>query len=772
MSLGLSMISTTADAQLDTTAQLNDQLTFVEDNYYFRSLDSAMFWYEKIAHQARDQHRWFTLLETEIQMAWCALHHQRLDTLPPLLRQAEITARTRNVALDTLDSDYSLRANIPYTWGLYYTYTEDHIEAINAYREVLSTDEVFSDSSLVSDTYYSTSVSYRTLENYRQSISYQQLALAWLPKNYYGTWYWYHQGVITQALGKSYLDFGLYANDTTRLTRAKNLFVAALTLLSRYDDEERARHAIHTAYQYLTKWFVATEAYDSALYYLQKSVPFQRSEDPELFETYELWGNIYLEKHQIEEARIYFHKALDHLTEIYGNRHPKKAEAYNLLAATYSAEQQWSKAVASLQQALIQSTNNFIDTAVTSNPPISHLTPPNRFVLETLLQKANVLYQLNKRTPHDTASLLLALQTYRLANEVLDQMRQTFPSLEYKQFLSAKASSLYEQAIRASLRAHELGLTQKDFLAEAFYFSEKGKAATLLEAVRTSEARSFADIPPELLEQENELKRKLTYWENELYQAQDDSSRRVFRNRAFETREAYNSLVKRLEVAYPNYYRLKYDTQVTGLAQLQATLPQETTLLSFSYGDSVLYAFTVRREEVHYHTVALDSVFHRRLENVLQTISQYDYRQAGDPSAFQQFTKDAHQLYQTLVQPSLDAVTGSVEQLIIIPDGLLGYLPFNVLLTEPPSTTRVNYQQLPYLVKQLPVSYEYSATLLTTPSPRKRNVSYSYTGFAPSYSEAPLAESREVRTTLERTVVGLRTTALQSRRSRLRVGLV
>ena len=95
------------------------------------------------------------------------------------------------------------------------------------------------------------------------------------------------------------------------------------------------------------------------------------------------------------------------------------------------------------------------------------------------------------------------------------------------------------------------------------------------------------------------------------------------------------------------------------------------------------------------------------------------------------------------------------EQLIIIPDGLLGYLPFDVLLTEKIAPTRVDYQSLPYLVKQLPVSYEYSATLLTTPTPPSDEVPYAYLGFAPSYPEAPLAESREVRTTLDGKRLGL-----------------
>ena len=55
---------------------------------------------------------------------------------------------------------------------------------------------------------------------------------------------------------------------------------------------------------------------------------------------------------------------------------------------------------------------------------------------------------------------------------------------------------------------HTLGLNAQNYLAEAFYFAEKSKGATLLEAVKDAEARSFSHIPTELLERENEMKQK------------------------------------------------------------------------------------------------------------------------------------------------------------------------------------------------------------------------------------------------------------------------
>ena len=751
--LGFFLSTNSLQAQLDTTLQLSEQLIFVEDTYFYQDLDSALYWYQQIAEQAKIEQQWPALLEAEIQAAWCAMHYQRLDKLPDLLSQAESTIRAHEAAFDTLDPDHTLRLNVPYTWGLYYTYTEDQAKAIESYQQVIAEKRVLVDSSLVSDTYYSIAASYSRLGNYKQAATYYQRAISWIPKKAYGQQYSYHKALALRALGTTYLSYELYGGDTLLLEKVKDLYTQSLKLLRPYRNKERGRHAMMAGYRALAKWHKTTKNYDSALYYLQQSFDFSRPQEPQLIEDYNLWGDLHLEQHQFERAREYYQKALDITTNTYGDKHPEKSAIFHRIAESYMKQSQWSESLSYLQQAIIQSTNDINSISGYQNPSLEQLTPLNRFLLDILLTKASVLYQVG--TEGDKTALLAAIETHRLAAHVIDQMRQTFPSLEYKQFISAKAATLYEQAIRASLRAHELGLTRQDFLAEAFYFSEKGKAATLLEAVKTTEARSFADIPAELLEQENELKRELTYWENQLYSAEDDSAQQVFRNYAFETREAYNSLIKRLEAEYPNYYQLKYDTDVVGLAQVQAHLPRNAALLSFSYGDSALYAFTVRTDTVQYHTIVLDSLFRRRLENVLQSISRYDFARADDPSAFQQFTEDTHQLYQTLVQPSVATSVNPVEQLIIIPDGLLGYLPFDVLLTETATTSRIDYGRLPYLVKQLPISYEYSATLLTNTTNTEQVPLYPYLGFAPSYQEAPLAESREVRTTLDGRMLGL-----------------
>ena len=754
LSIGLCVAIPSQGQSADPITQsIEEQLVRIEASYYYTDLDSALRLYQQVAHQTGRYERWDLQLKIYLQMAWCADYHSALDTLQYYLERAKKISALKVAALDTLDEQQSIRLMIPYTEGIYYYAVEDFQQSIQSFFRIVSpSSPAFDyDSMLVFGTYSYIGQAYYENANYHQASAYHQRAIQWLPRATFQSNirnYYYYQAINYLYLGQCYLSEARYENKLDAYRLARDNISVALELLRKHPNDAAYQNSLSAAYEQLAEWHRLQQHYDSALWYSNRALRLYSEGSQQ--QAFFYIGRTYAEKGNYQKALNYLRQSLEGLA---ADQTVKAAASHLEIGTVYARQGQWNEAILSYQESLSLLVDPFEPKSIFENPSFSS-SSVRQELLNVLIAKANALAEKSKISA-DTLELLAAFDTYQRAVEAIDQMRQTFPSLAYKQFLSAQSATLYEQAIRASLRAHELGLTQKDFLAEAFYFSEKGKAATLLEAVRTSEARSFADIPAALLEQENELKRKLTYWENELYQAHNDSSRQVLRNRAFETREAYNSLVKQLEEEYPNYYQLKYDTKVTNLAQLQATLPRNAVLLSFSYGDSTLYTFTVRADAVHYHTVPLDSTFHRRLENVLQTISRYDYRQAGDLSAFQQFADDAHQLYRTLIQPSLDAVAAPVEQLIIIPDGLLGYLPFDVLLTEMPTTTQVNYQQLSYLVKQLPVSYEYSATLLTMPSPPQHEVPYSYAGFAPSYSEAPLADSREVRTTLDGQLLGL-----------------
>ena len=75
-------------------------------------------------------------------------------------------------------------------------------------------------------------------------------------------------------------------------------------------------------------------------------------------------------------------------------------------------------------------------------------------------------------------------------------------------------------------------------------------------------------------------------------------------------------------------------------------------------------------------------------------------------------TTAGYYLYQVLIQPAETFLTKK-SNLVIIPDGILNYLPFEVLLTgNTAKNQEISYADLPYLVKKYSISYGQSASVL------------------------------------------------------------
>ena len=73
----------------------------------------------------------------------------------------------------------------------------------------------------------------------------------------------------------------------------------------------------------------------------------------------------------------------------------------------------------------------------------------------------------------------------------------------------------------------------------------------------------------------------------------------------------------------------------------------------------------------------------------------------------EEYAKVAYDLYTKLIAPVQKELQ---HKLIIVPDGVLNYIPFEALLTE--QTVKVkSYKNLPYFIKEHQISYNYSATL-------------------------------------------------------------
>ena len=148
--------------------------------------------------------------------------------------------------------------------------------------------------------------------------------------------------------------------------------------------------------------------------------------------------------------------------------------------------------------------------------------------------------------------------------------------------------------------------------------------------------------------------------------------------------------------------------ETVSLKAVQEMCPdQNTVFLEYMVGDtssSCLWVITKSKKEIFKIPAG------NKLKDKIEAIrfALLDPKQGA--SEF--FINSAASLYEELVKPA-EPYLNSSGRLIIIPDGILNYLPFEVLLTEKPqNVTNVKYSGLPYLVSKYPVSYVQSASVL------------------------------------------------------------
>ena len=73
----------------------------------------------------------------------------------------------------------------------------------------------------------------------------------------------------------------------------------------------------------------------------------------------------------------------------------------------------------------------------------------------------------------------------------------------------------------------------------------------------------------------------------------------------------------------------------------------------------------------------------------------------------------------------------STRHLLVIPYGILQYVPYGILM---PSDTQDDFRHLPYLIKTHNIQYAWSIALMQQPLLSATSIEEDYTGFAPRFS--------------------------------------
>ena len=440
--------------------------------------------------------------------------------------------------------------------------------------------------------------------------------------------------------------------------------------------------------------------------------------------SYSNLGSTFKETGNYEKALDYHSKALKIRTELLGKSHSKVATSFNFIGSIYEEIKDYKKAIEFYEQSLTVRRNVFEDY----HPEVANSY--NNIAHIYLLQK----------------DYKTALSYGAKAIKVLDKMRSRFSSKRTKQVHLSENFEIFENAIWTSMEVANSN-TNSDELNEAFIYNEKAKSNLLIEAIRTSQATKFSGIPDSMLRKEYDLGIDIAHYEKKKFgeqqkgKSKNDSLLRTYDSKLFDFKREYDDLINLFEKSYPNYFKLKYNTDVVSVKEVQEMLQSGQAVVEYFTGENAIYVFVITSNDFQVIPIAKDFSLEDLVTKLRQGIYTYHLSRLRSDQLFNDYadslTLASHQIYQYIFAPILEKVS-LPEQLIIVPDGVLGYVPFELLIKELPEKNSL-FGTHEYLLKDHLISYSYSATLLKEMRQRQHSkTKYGFLAFAPHFKNEEL----------------------------------
>lgn len=510
-----------------------------------------------------------------------------------------------------------------------------------------------------------------------------------------------------------------------------------------YQIWQAAYGAVHEkiAYAYLSFGILAAvqgrnqEALDYFEQERQMKVRVYGPAHPDLAWSYNNLGLLYVRLGEHDKAFKAHKQALDMLRHTFGPRHPYLAQAHFNLADIHRIRGNTRRRLSQLQKALISVHASFSDTSLQANPSPTQVLD-DREALRMLHQKALALQALAAEAGDHW--LEAAFETYLAADELVDHMRSGYRSETSRLQLQAVAYRLYESAMAL---VHQLYQRTREarYADAALAFSDKTKAMALLAQRREDRALHFAQLPDSLLEQERALAAQLSLLDRNISSVRDTTQRLQLQATRFDLQRAHDRLVTHVETHYPSYHQLKYPGPPPSLQTAQRLLTSRQSLFSFFAGDSSLYALLVRSDQVHIQRLKEADSLASRIKAFRQACVAYFQAATPTDSLYRAtaaaYAQAAHALWQQLIAPFSEALT---EEVILVPDGVLAYLPFEALLQALP-TSPETFRDHAYLLGKHVFTYHFSIQLWADAhmAPRPPRHHNTWLAVAPSFSGHP-----------------------------------
>ena len=491
---------------------------------------------------------------------------------------------------------------------------------------------------------------------------------------------------------------------------------------------------ISSSYQNMGSTFLALGELDSALLYVKKSQRIREKILPTDHINHHLsrstLGRIYLAKNENEQARQIFLKEVGY--------QEKTFQKYKFLADSRTAENERKIAQSYQQDGDFENALHWYEKSLNTigwQANTDHFDEVTDLVqLFYVFRYKSLLYLDWYKKSGDPNHLKEVKRISQNALLLNDAFRVRAFEQEEKEDVIKNGKEFYENLIEANQQLY--GLDQNpSYLLSVFESMERAKSRNYLDFLKDSKAQSFSGVPDSLVALQFLLQEEVYGLRAERLEfLREEKTEAVLEKEVviFQKTEKLDSLRSIFKEHHPDYYRLKYDNSIVDLkAFSDAALDGQTIALSYFIGEKNAYLLKIKKG-------ATPQIFNLHFEGDLRatigelrgTITSFQPR--TNPDGHILLAKTAKRLYDELLAKALE--NEPANKLLILPDGELWYLPFELLL-ENEAVENQAMKDWPWLLKNYSISYANSATTLfeILSRPTKSRPVKNFGGFAPSY---------------------------------------
>lgn len=340
------------------------------------------------------------------------------------------------------------------------------------------------------------------------------------------------------------------------------------------------------------------------------------------------------------------------------------SNVYNNIGDVYRETKKYTLALKYYQKGITASLKNFDDTLNINTAPTIGANLNWSYLLNNIEAKAKIYATIPLKESNQKTALHTALIHYQAADTLINQTRREIAQKYDKLALGERTNIIYKNTVDVCFNLDKTTnfTNVSKYKKLAFQFSEKDKSSVLRASLAHTNALCFAGLPDSLIEKEQRLQIETARYKQQLAQ-------------------------------YPDYYKMKYSTKNVSVEELQKKLDEKTAILSYLIGDSVNYIFRLTNKQIKTFKIP-------RKDNFDGLVKSF---RCGIVSQIDRFyNKFGYELYKHLFPQ--DAIPANIENLIIIPDGILSTIPFEALLYDKNDNES-------YLIKKYNITYAYSANL-------------------------------------------------------------